>query len=236
MRARLLTADTPAGRLRRWTEELLSGRPPRSPLRRVADRRAPLHPGVSLRAHGSRHRQARRGGLRSAGANRSRAPSAHGDCPRRVPGHRWFRRRAVEQALRAAVQTQRDVGYVFAGSEPSLMERMLGPRRPFYKAGPVMRLEKIDPWSSPRFIDTRFAVERHPSRARPRRGDRRPGCERAVRRAAPRARDLGRCTRARTPDGGARRPPRHADAAAGRAPHGVRGILAAAHARRSGPC
>ena len=23
------------------------------------------------------------------------------------------------------------------------MERMLGPRRPFYKAGPVMRLEKI---------------------------------------------------------------------------------------------
>ena len=42
----------------------------------------------------------------------------------------------VEHALRAAVQDQRQVGYVFAGSEPSLMERMLGPRRPFYKAGP----------------------------------------------------------------------------------------------------
>src|SRR5207249_1911269 len=41
---------------------------------------------------------------------------------------------SVEHALRAAVQHQRDVGYVFAGSEPSLMERMLGPRRPFYKA------------------------------------------------------------------------------------------------------
>src|SRR5262245_5151185 len=50
---------------------------------------------------------------------------------------------SVEHALRAAVQHQRDVGYVFAGSEPSLMERMLGPKRPFYKAGPVMRLDKI---------------------------------------------------------------------------------------------
>jgi len=49
----------------------------------------------------------------------------------------------VEQALRAAAQHQRQVGYVFAGSEPSLMERMLGPRRPFYKAGPVMRLGRI---------------------------------------------------------------------------------------------
>ena len=34
---------------------------------------------------------------------------------------------SVEHALRAAVQHQRDVGYVFAGSEPSLMERMLTP-------------------------------------------------------------------------------------------------------------
>src|SRR6185295_16649428 len=44
---------------------------------------------------------------------------------------------SVEQALRAAVQQQRQVGYVFAGSEPSLMESMIGPKRPFYKAGPV---------------------------------------------------------------------------------------------------
>jgi len=50
---------------------------------------------------------------------------------------------SVEQALRAAVQQQRSVGYVFAGSEPSLMEQMIGRKRPFYKAGPVMRLEKI---------------------------------------------------------------------------------------------
>ncbi|MBW8862300.1 MAG: hypothetical protein JF601_08000 [Acidobacteria bacterium] len=64
---------------------------------------------------------------------------------------------SVEQALRAAVQHQREVGYVFAGSEPSLMERMLGPKRPFYKAGPVMRLEKIPADEFAAFIDARFA-------------------------------------------------------------------------------
>src|SRR4029450_10269544 len=49
---------------------------------------------------------------------------------------------SVEHALRAATQHQRQVEYVFAGSEPSLMEKMIGPKRPFYKAGPVMRLDK----------------------------------------------------------------------------------------------
>lgn len=37
------------------------------------------------------------------------------------------------------------------------MERMLGPRRPFYKAGPVMRLGKIDPAEFAVFIEQRFA-------------------------------------------------------------------------------
>jgi uncharacterized protein len=64
---------------------------------------------------------------------------------------------SVEHALRAAVQHQRQVGYVFAGSEPSLMERMLGPKRPFYKAGPVMRLEKIPADEFAASIDARFA-------------------------------------------------------------------------------
>jgi hypothetical protein len=64
---------------------------------------------------------------------------------------------SVEHALRAAVQHQREVGYVFAGSEPSLMEQMLTPKRPFYKAGPVMRLEKIPPDEFATFIESRFA-------------------------------------------------------------------------------
>ncbi|HEU5255059.1 MAG TPA: ATP-binding protein [Vicinamibacterales bacterium] len=63
---------------------------------------------------------------------------------------------SVEHALRAATQHQRQVGYVFAGSEPSLMEKMIGPRRPFYKAGPVMRLQKISPTLFADFIAQRF--------------------------------------------------------------------------------
>ena len=63
---------------------------------------------------------------------------------------------SVEHALRAAVQHQRQVGYVFSGSEPSLMERMLGRSRPFYKAGPVMRLQKIPADRFADFIEARF--------------------------------------------------------------------------------
>jgi hypothetical protein len=64
---------------------------------------------------------------------------------------------SVEHAMRAAVQHQRSVGYVFSGSEPSLMERMLGPKRPFYKAGPVMRLDKIPSDVFSAFIEARFS-------------------------------------------------------------------------------
>ena len=63
---------------------------------------------------------------------------------------------SVEQALRAAVQQQRQVGYVFAGSEPTLMERMIGPRRPFYKAGPVVRLGRIPADEFAAFIEVAF--------------------------------------------------------------------------------
>ena len=65
---------------------------------------------------------------------------------------------SVEHALRAAAQQQRKVGYVFAGSEPSLMDKMIGPRRPFYKAGPVMRLDKIPAPVFAEFIEARFAA------------------------------------------------------------------------------
>ena len=63
---------------------------------------------------------------------------------------------SVEHALRAAVQQQRQVGYVFSGSEPTLMERMLGRSRPFYRAGPVMRLQKIPGDRFAKFIEARF--------------------------------------------------------------------------------
>jgi hypothetical protein len=67
---------------------------------------------------------------------------------------------SVEHALRAAVQHQREVGYVFSGSEPSLMERMLGRSRPFYKAGPVMRLQKIPADRFADFIEAKFRATR----------------------------------------------------------------------------
>jgi hypothetical protein len=38
------------------------------------------------------------------------------------------------------------------------MERMLTSRRPFYKAGPVMRLERIDPEDFATFLERRFAA------------------------------------------------------------------------------
>jgi hypothetical protein len=63
---------------------------------------------------------------------------------------------SVEHALRAAVQHQRQAGYVFSGSEPALMERMLGRNRPFYKAGPVMRLQKIPAERFAEFVEARF--------------------------------------------------------------------------------
>src|SRR5690348_9066125 len=63
---------------------------------------------------------------------------------------------SVEQSLRAAVQQQRQVGYVFAGSEPSLMEQMIGPKRPFFKAGPVMRLGRIPADYFAAALDDRF--------------------------------------------------------------------------------
>jgi hypothetical protein len=62
----------------------------------------------------------------------------------------------VEHALRAAIQHQRQVGYVFSGSEPTLMERMLTRSRPFYKAGPVLRLERIPADQFAAFLEARF--------------------------------------------------------------------------------
>ena len=99
---------------------------------------------------------------------------------------------SVEHALRAAAQQQRQVGYVFAGSEPSLMEQMIGPRRPFYKAGPVMRLQKIPADVFARVHRARASQERHQAGGRPRRRHRGPGGQPAVRRAAAGARNVGR--------------------------------------------
>ena len=109
---------------------------------------------------------------------------------------------SVEHALRAAVQTQRQVGYVFSGSEPTLMERMLGRSRPFYKAGPVMRLQKIPAERFAPFIDARFKTSGIRAAGGLGADDCRFGGQPSVRCAEARARSVGR--RARRADGGRR--------------------------------
>src|SRR3954471_23343402 len=133
---------------------------------------------------------------------------------------------SVEHALRAAVQHQRDVGYVFSGSEPSLMERMLGRSRPFYKAGPVMRLQKIPADRFADFIESRLRSTR--LRPATRRGDRRTCRQPALRCAASRARGVGRCSG--WEGGGRRRSARDAEAAARRARCNLRSRVATADA------
>ena len=137
----------------------------------------------------------------------------------------------VEHALRAAVQQQRQVGYVFAGSEPSLMEQMVGMKRPFYKAGPVMRLERIPADEFAAFLEARFAA----TGLKPEAGlgdaivDLAGNLPYDVQRLAHETWDRARHAEApqRRPRGSAR------DAAppARRAADAVRGDLAAAHAR-----
>ena len=153
----LVTAETPAGRLRRWTADLLQAVRPE--LRFAAEPAGT--PGFSIAFPSVRTARdtARLAAevfalpARIAAARRQRMAIALDEFQTIAA----FDGGNVEHALRAAVQEQRSVGYVFAGSEPSLMERMLTPRRPFYKAGPVIRLGRIDERAFAEFIEARFA-------------------------------------------------------------------------------
>jgi hypothetical protein len=159
----LVAADTPAGRLRRWAGELLQAVRPEL---RFDPPFAPNSPGASggfslsfpsVRTARDTARLANEVFAlpgRIAAARKQRMAIALDE----FQAIQSFNGGSVEHALRAAVQDQRAVGYVFAGSEPSLMERMLGPRRPFYKAGPVMRLEKIDQAMFADFVEARFSA------------------------------------------------------------------------------
>ena len=154
----LVAADTPVGRLKRWTTELFRAIKPE--IRLDADPVGKAKFALAFPAVRSARDIARVAAEvfalpgRIAAARQQRLAIALDE----FQAITAFDGGSVENALRAAVQDQRQVGYVFSGSEPSLMERMLGPRRPFYKAGPVMRLEKIDPADFASFIDARFAA------------------------------------------------------------------------------
>jgi hypothetical protein len=151
----LLSADTPVSGVRRWAAELLSA----------------VHPQLRFEPAGDAKLSISFPAVRSA-RDTARLADEIFALPARIAEARGqrlaialdefqaitaFDEANVEQALRAAVQQQRSVGYVFAGSEPSLMERMITPRRPFYKAGPVVRLGKIDERVFAAFIEAKFA-------------------------------------------------------------------------------
>ena len=154
----LVAADTPVSRLRRWAGELLDAVRPE--IRFEADAMGKSRFALAFPSVKSARDTARLAAEvfalpgRIAAARKQRMAIALDE----FQAIASFNGGSVEHALRAAVQDQRAVGYVFAGSEPSLMERMLGPRRPFYKAGPVMRLEKIEKSLFAEFIDARFVA------------------------------------------------------------------------------
>ena len=156
----LIAAETPVGKFRQWAAELMRAVRPEITVDAGGPDRLGL-PSVSLSFPNVR--TARDAGRLAAevfalpgriAAARKRKMAIALDEFQTIAS---FDQGTVEEALRAAVQQQRDVGYVFAGSEPSLMDRMIGPRRPFYKAGPVMRLQKIDPVEFAGWIDARFS-------------------------------------------------------------------------------
>ena len=159
----LVTAETPIGRLRRWTMDLMQGVRPEVRIDGPSAGAGPSSAGrvtLAFPAVRTARDTARLAAEvfalpgRIAAARKQRLAVALDE----FQAIAAFDGGNVEHALRAAVQDQRSVGYVFAGSEPSLMERMLEPRRPFYKAGPVLRLEKIDEELFATFIDSRFGA------------------------------------------------------------------------------
>ncbi|HEX5473853.1 MAG TPA: ATP-binding protein [Vicinamibacterales bacterium] len=150
----VLVADTRGDRLRRWVEELLGSHRPELRLDAGA-RWSVAFPAVrsardvarlaeSVFALPGRVAELRRRRLAVA-LDEFQAINGFDDG-----------RHDVEHALRAAIQHQRQVAYVFSGSEPSLMERMLSRSRPFYKAGPVIRLNKIPAGQFAPFLEDRF--------------------------------------------------------------------------------
>jgi uncharacterized protein len=155
----LVSAETPVSGLQRWASELLQAVRPElrlaAPGAGAGPRFSVVFPSVrSARDTARLAAEVFALPARIAAARRQRMAIALDE----FQSIASFDGGNVEHALRSAVQEQRSVGYVFAGSEPSLMERMLTPRRPFYKAGPVMRLEKIDERTFANFIDARFAA------------------------------------------------------------------------------
>lgn len=64
---------------------------------------------------------------------------------------------ALERQLRAAIQHQKNVSYLFAGSKPRILTDMVSDEtRPFYQMGTLMTLKKIPEKEFAQFIESKF--------------------------------------------------------------------------------
>ncbi|MBI5244539.1 MAG: hypothetical protein HY922_12805 [Elusimicrobia bacterium] len=64
----------------------------------------------------------------------------------------------LEKLMRAVIQKQRDVGYVFCGSQKTMMGEMVSKKsRAFFGMGPITRLEKIPPEYFEKYLAGNFA-------------------------------------------------------------------------------
>ena len=152
----LVSAETRLDRARSWLRDMLHRRQARGPRRARRERARPDRGAFPAVRTDRDIVAARPGSLRAARPHRRGRRRRMAIALDEFQGIGAFNGGSVEHALRAAVQQQRQVGYVFSGSEPTLMERMLGKSRPFYKAGPVMRLQKIPADRFAAFIEARF--------------------------------------------------------------------------------
>lgn len=152
----LVTAETPVSRVRQWAVDLLKAVRPEVRMETAPAGDASLRLAFpSVRSSRDAARLASEVfalPAKIAAARKQRLAIALDE----FQAVEAFDEGGVEHTLRAAVQEQRAVGYVFAGSEPTLMERIISAKRPFYKAGPVMRLQKIEPAVFADWLERRF--------------------------------------------------------------------------------
>ena len=162
--------------------------------------------------------------------SRRRAAPARRGGPRRVPGDRQLQRRhrrgSVARGGAAPAPGRlrlRRIGTIIDGGDARPAAAILQGRpgdAPAEDPGRAVR----------RVHRAAFREDRHPSRGRLRDGRPRSRRSPAVRRPAPRARNVGRCPGGGREAGWPRAPPHHAATAARRAGRVLRGDLAAAHA------
>ena len=206
----LASLETKWDRARSWLSERHPDHAARAALRAEGHRPRPRVGGVSAGAHRSRRQPAGQRDLRDAGPGGRGAQAAGRRGARRVPGHRGVQRRQrrARAPRRGAAPAPGGLRVRRLRAEPDGEDDRAAPAvlqgRPGHPAreDPGRRLRRLH--RAP------LRQERHQAGAGAGRGDRGPGRQPALRRAAAGARDLGRRARRRRQTRRPRAPARHA--------------------------